>query len=94
MLLTWPGDQLRKRVGNCEVSLETREETLTEGGRGVNCETGIGSSGAVGGPVGDELSMRFGKGEGGQQKRRMPERGGDGERSSELETLKRTREMK
>ena len=44
MLLAQPGDQLCKRVGSCEVSLETREETLTEGGRGVNCETGVGSS--------------------------------------------------
>lgn len=67
MLLAQPGDQLCKRVGSCEVSLETREETLTEGGRGVNCETGVGSSAAVGGPVGGELSLRFGNGEDGRQ---------------------------
>lgn len=48
-----------------EVSLETREEILTEDGRGVNCETCVGSSGAVGGLVGEKLSLRFGKGEDG-----------------------------
>ena len=38
---------------NCEASLETREEIQMEGRGGVIGETaaGVGSSGAVGGPV-------------------------------------------
>ena len=33
----------------------------------MTCETAVGSSGAAGGPVGEELSSRFGKGEDGRQ---------------------------
>ena len=40
--------------------MKSRLKPLTEGGRGVNCETGVGSSGDVGGPVGEELSLRSG----------------------------------
>ena len=34
-----------------------------EGGQGVNAETGVGISSTVFAPVGEELRLRFGKGE-------------------------------
>ena len=51
---------------NCKTSpLEIRDEILTEGRVGLIGETavGVGNSGAAGDPVGQDYSLRFGKGE-------------------------------
>lgn len=37
-----------------------------EGTDEMNCETGVGSSNTIGNPVGEELSLRFWKGEEGR----------------------------
>ena len=54
---------------NGEASLETREDMGTEGGGEAIGKTaaGVGSSGAVSGPVLEECSLKFGKGEDGRQ---------------------------
>ena len=41
--------------------METREKMLTKSRGIVNCEIVVGSSGAVGGTVGDKLNLRLGK---------------------------------
>lgn len=76
-------------------SLETRDEILTEGEEWANCQTGECSCDAVGSPVGEELSFRFGKGEDERQTDNgLYEAATEKHTGSELEALQRTTAIK